>query len=378
MTDAGVDIWDCVDDLLAQTSGADRAFVIALPSASDPRSLIVVNNRRAAAHLARRHFGGRGWRRSAQTSALALLLATGAAARIPALRHAPRRAAPKTGYQAWLDEALGGPAQVGAILLGPARANRKPVVLLTTSNGDLHAVAKFGINEVTRPLVEHEAFALDQVGKHLGGDVYTPKLVASGAVGDAQALVMEPLPRLMVGRGPSREALVELVRSISSIDRREGPDLPTVAAAHPRLAPLRRRVEAIAVQTAGVQTGSFHGDLHPGNLGVADNGRLVLWDWERWGYGVPVGFDLLHHDLQSSITRDRVAPIEAAARLAEDAPAILEPLGVPSSKASAVALDYLVRLAARYAGDAQDKAGSMLGVIEDWLFPVVLDEKVAR
>lgn len=377
MADAAVDIWDCVDDLLARAPSAAGVPVVALPSAKDARSLIVAENGAAAARLARHQFGGRGWRRAVEANAVALLLATGLAVRIPALRRVPRRAAPNLGYGSWLDEALGETAQVGAVLLGPARANRKPVVLLTTSNGELRAVAKFGVNDVTRPLVAHEALALDQVGKHLLGAVHTPKLLASGTVGDARALLMEPLPSLVVGRRPSREAVVELVRLISAIDRRKGPDL-LAAATHPRLAPLRLRVEAIAARTAGVQVGSFHGDLHPGNLGVADDGRLVLWDWERWGHGVPVGFDLLHHDLQSSITRGGVPPRDAAARLVEDAPAILGPLGVTSSKASAVALDYLVRLADRYATDAQDKAGSMLGAIEDWLFPVVLGEKGVR
>lgn len=377
MTDAAVDIWDCVDDLLAQTSGANGGSVVGLPSAKEARSLIVISNGRAAARLARRQFGGKGWRRSLQTNTIALLLATGVAVRIPGLRRPPRRTASSLGYRAWLDDAWGGPAQIGAILLGPPRANRKPVVLLTAPDGELQAVAKFGVNDVTRPLVAHEALALDQVGKGLRGVVYTPRLVASGAVGDAHALIMEALPKTVAGRRPPREALVELVRSISSIDQRKGPELPT-AAAHPRLAPLGRRIEAIAAQTAGVQVGSFHGDLHPGNLGLAADGQLVLWDWERWGYGVPVGFDLLHHDLQSSITREGVPPREAAARLVVEAPVTLAPLGVAASQAPAVALDYLVRLAARYATDAQDKAGSMLGAIESWMFPVILDEEDVR
>lgn len=233
------------------------------------------------------------------------------------------------------------------------------------------AVAKFGLNRVTCPLVRHEAKALEEVGSLLGGVVHLPRLMASGSVGRGEGLLMSPLADAVPGLRPTRETLVEVVRAVGAVDRRPGPNLDEVAE-HPRLAPLRARINETRRSNEGVELGTYHGDLHPGNLAVAHDGRLILWDWERWGYGAPVGFDLLHHDLQSWITQDGMNPRAAADALVAEASGILEPLGVAASAAPSVARDYLIRLASRYAVDQQDRAGSALGNIEEWLFPAVL------
>lgn len=371
LADESDDVWDCVSDLLVRPNRAVQATVAGLPSVRNIRSLIVIENRRAAARLVRRQFGGGGPRRSFKAGVVAALIVTGLAARIPALHLVVTVARPGLGYHDWLREALPAETRVGAILLGPARANRKPVVLLTNGRGRLMAVAKFGVNEVTRPLVRHEAVALKEVGDALRKTVHVPELLASGAVGSGEVLLMAPLPAAVSGRRPTRTALIEVVRAVGAIDRRPGASLHDVASL-PRLAPLRARIDEVVRCTKGAELGSFHGDLHPGNLAVAHDGRVVLWDWERWGHGAPVGFDLLHHDLQSWITRDGMAPRDAAVALIAQAPMNLEPLGVRPSSAPAVARDYLIRLAARYAADEQDRAGSVLGKIEQWLFPAVL------
>lgn len=366
------DIWDCVSDLLTGSAFEVQDSVISLPSVRNPRSLVVVEDRRAAARLVRRQFGGGGPRRNLQIAVIAALIASGAATKTPALKFDVPTARPGLGYRDWLRQALPAEARIGAVLLGPPRANRKPVVLLTNGHGRLMAVAKFGVNTVTRPLVRHEANALQLVGSALGQTVHVPGLLVSGPVGKGEVVLMEPLPSAAPGKRPTRTALIELVRTVGAIDRRPGTDLRDVAS-HPRLAPLKSRISEVMRLSKGVELGSFHGDLHPGNLAVAQDGRLILWDWERWGYGAPLGFDLLHHDLQSWITRDSMLPRDAAFALIAQAPIILGPLGVGPLAASAVARDYLIRLGARYAADEQDLAGSGLGGIEHWLFPAVLD-----
>lgn len=369
--DKSDDLLDCVSDLLMVSDGARQSQVIGLPSGRELRSLVVLEDRRAAVRLVRRQFGGGGPRRNFQTGAVAVLIMSGLATMIPALHCVVPAARPGLGYRDWLRQALPEEARVGAVLLGPLRSNRKPVVLLTNGSGHLVAVAKFGVNKVTRPLVRHEAIALEQVSDVLGDTVHVPGLLASGSVGKGEVVLMAPLPAAAPGHHPSRKALIELVRAVAAIDRRPGLSLREVAS-HPRLTPLRRRIDEVMGCNDAVEVGSFHGDLHPGNLAVARDGRVILWDWERWGHGAPVGFDLLHHDLQSWIHRDGIAPMDAAVALIARADVTLSPLGVRPSSAPAVARDYLIRLAARYAADEQDQAGSVLGKIEHWLFPAVL------
>ena len=100
---------------------------------------------------------------------------------------------------------------------------------------------------------------------------------------------------------------------------------------------------------------------------------LLVWDWERFTPGVPIGLDALHHDLQRRLMAqpDARAAVEqtldAAARL-------LLPFGVVDPAATTgTALLYLVDLAARYLADRQAEAGARLGVLGRWLLPAILD-----
>jgi hypothetical protein len=116
--------------------------------------------------------------------------------------------------------------------------------------------------------------------------------------------------------------------------------------------------------------GSWHGDLNPGNLAVVGD-RVLVWDWERFESGVPVGFDVLHHDFQESVTVRSQDPEQAARRIIAHAPALLAPLEVASDQAPAVALAYFVWLAVRFLSDRQAEAGASLGDIDRWLVPVI-------
>jgi hypothetical protein len=95
-----------------------------------------------------------------------------------------------------------------------------------------------------------------------------------------------------------------------------------------------------------------------------------VWDWERFETGVPLGFDLLHHDLQESITLLDADPRVAATRLLRGAAATLAPLDVGAG-AESVARLYLVTLACRYLVDGQADAGAALGQVDQWLLPAL-------
>jgi hypothetical protein len=98
---------------------------------------------------------------------------------------------------------------------------------------------------------------------------------------------------------------------------------------------------------------------------------VLVWDWERFRHGVPVGFDLLHHRLQTAwgvVQRD---PVGAAHDLVAAAPGVLGPLGLSAGDATLTALLYLSDLATRYLTDRQREAGARLGDVGTWLVPAL-------
>jgi len=116
--------------------------------------------------------------------------------------------------------------------------------------------------------------------------------------------------------------------------------------------------------------GSWHGDWAPWNMAnLAD--ALLVWDWERFAQGVPLGFDAVHHELQRRIqaSGDATAAVEATVRRAGE---LLTPFGVDPGARELTALLYLVDLATRYLTDRQAEAGARLGVLGTWLLPVLI------
>ncbi|MFT4220210.1 MAG: hypothetical protein QM611_06800 [Microbacterium sp.] len=363
----------CLTDVFSSDGQVGIRDVLALPTSGDPRAFVPVAHRRSAARALWRQYAGGGARRRAETTALASLVTIGFAGRVPRWRVSFPDPPSESAFHPWLRTVLHQPYYVGIVLIGPRRANRKPVVMLTDRQGALIAVAKLGYNRVTRPLVRHEANALRDVAAALEGRAHVPVLLASDRLEHTEAMLMNPLPKINSGKRVSRETLVAVVRGIASSAVGRRTDLSTVIE-HPRMRPIVDAANRVSARTSQAPVGAAHGDLHAGNLGVAEDGRPVIWDWERWTHGVPVGFDLLHHDLQSWVSGGS-DPQEAARRLLATAPEILAPLGVPTHLAADIACDYLVRLAARYVDDAQDQAGSKLGTVENWLFPAVLDHQ---
>lgn len=361
----------CLSQVLAPRDSTRRPPVISLPNARNPRMFLPVERRMAAVRTLARRFGGRSLRRRVETAALSGAILSGASPHLPLWRTELACGRASDGFHEWLSGVIGEPYRVSLVFVGPKRANRKPVVFVTDLDDELIAVVKLGFNEVTRPLVRYEASALASVASALAGHAHIPLLIGAGRIGDLEAMVMHPLPSFSEGRQVGRDELVAVVRAISASGERPRSGLSSVLG-HPRMRPLADVVPMIDRATEHAAAGAVHGDFHSGNIGVAGDGRPVVWDWERWADGIPLGFDLLHYKLQFWIAREGVERSAAAKRLIETAPDLLAPLGISPALAPAVACDYLVRLAARYIGDAQDQAGSRLGDVENWLFPVVL------
>ena len=64
-------------------------------------------------------------------------------------------------------------------------------------------------------------------------------------------------------------------------------------------------------------------------------------------------------------------PRQAAAACVEQAPALLEPFGLPPAEARLTALVYLADLSVRYLADRQEQAGARLGAPGAWLIPAL-------
>ncbi len=259
-------------------------------------------------------------------------------------------------------EALGcGPFHV-AVTIGSPRPNRKPVVHLLDPRGRSLGYLKVGWNPLTRGLVETQADALGTLAPLAGGAVRVPELLARGVLDDLVWAVESVLPR-----GPLRRALAgeaALDRAHAAIAGVAGIEHAALAE-HPYLAALAARVDALAWERATgarlhallaerhgasrLSFGAAHGDFAPWNYDW-DGARLLVWDWERFARGVPVGFDLAHHVFQMGLRAhpEGLAAVAAGAALARR----LEAAGGAAGTAAAVLDLYLLDIWLRYASDA--------------------------
>lgn len=269
-----------------------------------------------------------------------------------------------------------------SVHIGPARANRKPVLQLLDAQGRTVAFVKLGTNDLTRELVRAEARALTALASSGLRHLRTPTVLATGQWHGHEVLAAAALPveQARVPMDPRRltDAMKE-VAGMAGLQRQPLSDSRYWAGLRTRIAALTETDDGRALAAAahelvdhtGAQRldfGCWHGDWTPWNMATVTDGLLV-WDWERFTDDVPLGFDPLHHLLQSSIVRDGHDPRHAVARCLTRAPSVLSPFGVTAEIAGTTALLYLVELATRYLTDRQAEAGARLGVLGTWLLP---------
>ncbi|MFC4008319.1 hypothetical protein ACFOY2_13895 [Nonomuraea purpurea] len=214
------------------------------------------------------------------------------------------------------------------------RANRKPV-LEVRSQGRRLAFVKIGDSARTRALINAESAALRRLAGLSLGTVCAPSVLHHGDWRGLSVLALSPLP---VRRG------------------RVPPPL------------LREAIKEIA-GTGGARA-AWHGDFAPWNMCLSSDGRVLVWDWERYEVGVPYGFDAVHHFFQRALRR--MSPPVAARACVARAVRELAPLGVSGTAARQTALRYLIALADRHAADGH----TPLGPPESWLNPVVDHEEL--
>lgn len=354
-------------------------------------SLLVPSTNRAAAAAVRCYSarGSRTGRLAAKVFSLCLAGGLGRAVRSAGVRvDAP----PGTDtIEAYLDEMIGRDIRL-SMYVGPARANRKPVLLILTPAGDAVAFAKIGYNRLTSELVRTERASLIRLSEAGLTQITVPKVLHHDQWRGLDVLMLSALPvglrRRPLHSAKLAAAMGEVTRvgglrseplSGSEYLRRLRDRLASADEGAER-AVLQRALGDIAERAGGavLTYGAWHGDWAPWNMANTDRGLLV-WDWERFTGGVPLGFDALHYQLQSAVAPGRRSdPMAAAAQCPESAARLLAPFGVRAGEARLTATLYLAELATRYLVDRQAKAGARLGAPGMWLIPAVTAEASRR
>lgn len=370
--------------LAAEAPSSVASEFIVLPGMRRPR-LLVPPGRRAAAAAVRRYGEPGSLRTQVAVRALSLGLRTGAGRVVLRDRRLQVLASPGTpSIESYLRDALGVDIAI-SMHLGAARANRKPVLQLLTSDGTTVGFAKIGINPLTSALVKAERAVLARLGGTGMRNLAVPRVLHFGSWQGLTVMVLSPLPvwQRRTSLPPGRLAL-----AMAEVAGVTGISVEPLAAGH-YWATLGQRLNSAddtddrgrllraleTVRSRGGSTvlrfGAWHGDWTPWNMASTRTGLLV-WDWERFTTGVPLGFDVLHHWLQVQVITQKRDPRGAAAECVTRAPALLAPLKVSPAEAPLTALMYLADLAARHLVDRQAEAGAQLGPPGGWLLPALV------
>ncbi|BBH66131.1 hypothetical protein ACTI_28160 [Actinoplanes sp. OR16] len=287
------------------------------------------------------------------------------------------------GIDGYLSDALRRDLAV-SVHIGPARANRKPVLQLLSAEGETFAFGKLGTGTLTRRLVRAETAALTTLNDSRLTKLAVPRLLHAGKWRDLQVLIQSALP-VWLPRAPlNPKRLTAAMLDVAGCQGytsgaltgssywRELQERLAAVADRPEGAALSAAVGVLAAHSGDttLRYGAWHGDWAPWNMANLEN-TLLVWDWERFATGVPLGFDAVHHELQRRIqsTGDARAAVEATVRRSDE---LLAPFGVAPVSREITALLYLVDLAVRYLTDRQAEAGARLGVLGTWLLPVLI------
>jgi hypothetical protein len=399
--------------ITAEPAGDDVvAEYLIVPDSRRPRLLVPAQDRRIAAAAVRRY--AEPTSRTARLKRDAVVAALRSGASKVLLRDKVRVVGPAGGAREtdsidrYLTKVLGTELSL-SVHIGPARANRKPVLQLISPAGQTIGFGKVGTGPLTRGLVRAETAALSALTRVGLVNLAAPRVLHAGQWRGHEVLVQSALPIWLPRSALSTGRLVAAMREIatctgthtgalaadpywvslrSRLDALAANDEPDAAAntlTDARDAARRRELFALAqaadelVAGAGdveLRFGAWHGDWAPWNM-TSISAALLVWDWERFTTGVPVGFDALHYDLQRLLDRG-AAPGPAVDTTMRRAARLLAPFDVHREAARVTALLYLVELATRYLEDKQAEAGARLGVLGNWLLPVLAAKVAAR
>ena len=361
-----------------------RDFVL-IPGVRHPRLLVPAAPRAAAAAL-RQYGQPRSLPARLGVAAFALGLASGLGGTLLGVRVRVTAPPEAESIESYLKSVFSPNIRV-SIRLGPARANRKPVLQLHTTAGEPAGFVKIGFNPLTRELVRAEAASLTWLERAGLAGISVPRVLHHDQWRGMDVLVLSALP---VWRRRRRLSAAQLAAAMDTVARVSGLRQGALAG-DPYLRQLRERLgtadpgaeRSALLQaldtlgatglTGGLTFGAWHGDWSPWNM-ASTTGGLLVWDWERFGTGVPLGFDALHYSLQTEVGPQHRDPLAAATDCLAHAAGLLAPFGIDAAQARLTAALYLADVATRYLVDRQAQAGAPLGAPGRWLIPALVGE----
>lgn len=266
----------------------------------------------------------------------------------------------------YLAAAVDAPKVELACAFGSERPNQKPVVRIFGASGETLGFAKVGWNELTGRLVAAESDFLARMAHRRLETLLVARSIHIGGWNGRQLAVASPLfgpPITGRTRPPDLAVLQELASLSERFRQRIGASayrhvlserakmLPGSSPFHAAAALLDERWSDVAVEF-----GHWHGDWAPWNV-RRRNDRFIVWDWERNGPGVPVGFDAIHYAFQPrlALVSD---PMSALLGSIEVIRPQLRGLGVSEEAEVPLAVMYLAELFLRFsdAGEGQPAA----------------------
>src|SRR5215813_12604843 len=361
-----------------------RDFVL-IPGVRHPRLLVPAVPRAAAAAL-RQYGQPRSWAARMGVAAFALGLASGLGGTLLGVRVRVTAPPEAESIESYLKSVFSPDIRV-SIRLGPARANRKPVLQLHATSGEPVGFVKIGFNPLTRELVRAEAASLAWLERAGLDGISVPRVLHHDQWHGLDVLVLSSLPvwqRRRVLTSAQLSAAMGTVARVGGLQQGAHASDAYLRQLRERLDSADRGAERTALLAAldtlaasggcaGLTFGTWHGDWSPWNM-ASTTGGLLVWDWERFATGVPVGFDALHYWLQSEVGPQHRDPLAAATDVLEHAAALLAPFGIDVVHARLTAALYLTDVATRYLVDRQAQAGAPLGAPGTWLIPALAGE----
>jgi hypothetical protein len=336
---------------------------IVLPGPSSPRICVPGDTRKGAAATVMRFSSALPPRRIATRMASALAVGVGPRAAFP--HRLVVTGSTADGLREHLSAALGRPVSFG-FGIGTARANRKPVLALFGKDGARLGFAKIGVDRFTDAQVTRERDSLQELAQGRIDGVRTPELLDFGTWEQHPVLVIGALKpsAWQTARRGTHTPLTQMEALGRALGVQESPlsesawwttivqsvrDLPQDSARDDLLA----AVEVITTRWAGLdlRLGAWHGDWTPWNMGWS-RGKLLLWDFERFEPGAPLGLDACHY--ASSVPTSTDDPDEIVRRLQA------APTGGDPTRAELVKAVYLVAITSRYQVAAHSENGWLI------------------
>jgi len=245
------------------------------------------------------------------------------------------------------------------VLLGPPRANAKPVLRVFDDAGATIAYGKVGHNALAASLVRSERAVLQSLSGESFDHLELPTVLHAGAWRGLEVLLLSALGA--AGRAePSWELPLPAMFEVAEHGRTgSGPvadssylrGLQERASSAGGPTGIDRHLDAVLGCTATTELsyGRWHGDWAPWNMGPSRT-RVQLWDWERSQTDVPLGFDIAHFVLQKQFRDGAPAPAAAAALL-EVTGGALRRWYAGRDQVDATVLLYLCEILQRYVAD---------------------------